>query len=161
MDDHNSIGTCQTGLTNATTKIPEEAVSTKFGKVIEIDDYTVTSGIMEPTVYTPPQQPKDSSVNSEDQLAPMNLEGQKGEEDDMDLESNDKKNGNQNEETKGKNQELQAFETPTNINSPCLDVVMAAEVIHNGQGGDDCQINENDHDNDKQKEERGGGSDDK
>ena len=111
----------------------------------------MTSGITEPTVYTPPEQRKDSSVNSENQLAPIDLERQKGGEDDMDVGSNGKKNGNQDEETKEQNQELQAFETLTNINSLCRDVVMAAEVVPNKQGGEDRQSNETDHNNDKTK----------
>ena len=78
IDNHNSIGTNTTGVTNTTKQIMEEAISTRFEKVIEVNDYTVTSGLMEPTVYTPPQQPKDSSVNLDNQLAPMVLEGQKG-----------------------------------------------------------------------------------
>ena len=49
MDDQNSIGTNQTGLTDATTQILEEATSTKFDKIIELENCTVTSGITEPT----------------------------------------------------------------------------------------------------------------
>ena len=75
MDDQNSIGTCQTGLTNATMEILVETTNTKFDKIIDIDDCTVTSGVIEPTVYTFPRQSKDSSVNLGNQLDPMVLEG--------------------------------------------------------------------------------------
>ena len=91
----------------------------------------------------------------------MVLEGQKGGEDDMDLGSNGKKNSNQDEETKEQNQKLQVIRTPMNITSPCRDVIMAAEVIPNKQGGKDHQGNKNDHDNEEQKEGRGGGSNNK
>ena len=76
----------------------------------------------------------------------MVLERQKDREDDMDLGSYGKKNGNHNEELEEQNQELQPFEKPTDSNSPCCDAVMTAEVIQNEQEGVDCQNNENDHD---------------
>ena len=37
MDDQNSIRTNTTGLTNVTTHILEEAISTKFDKIVEIE----------------------------------------------------------------------------------------------------------------------------
>ena len=115
---------------------------------------------MEPTVYTPPQQPKDSSVNLDNRAAPMILEGQKGGEDDMDLGSYGKKNGNQNEELEEQNQELQPFEKPMNIDSPIHDAIIVAEAIPNKQEGVDRHSNENDHDNGNQSEGSGGANDD-
>ena len=85
--------------------------------------------VTESTVYTPPQQPKDSSVNLDNRAAQMVLERQKGGEDDMDLGSYGKKNGNQNEELEEQNQESQPFEKPMNIDSPIRDAIMAAEAI--------------------------------
>ena len=52
MDDHNSIGTNATGVTNATKQIMEEAISTKFDS-IELDDSTVTSALTDYTLNTP------------------------------------------------------------------------------------------------------------
>ena len=137
MDDHNSIGTNTTGVTNATRQIMEEANSTRYEKIIEVDDCTVNSGLTDPTVYTPPQQPKDSSVILDNRVVPMALEGQHGGEDDMDLQSYGKKNDNQNEELEEQSQELQPFEKPMNIDSPSRDAIMAAESIPNKQEGTD------------------------
>ena len=55
MDDQDSIGMCQTGLTNATTQILEETINTKCNEIIEIDDCTVTMGVTETTAYTSQQ----------------------------------------------------------------------------------------------------------
>ena len=101
MDDHNPIGTNAMGVTNATLNILEEATTTKF-EIIEVDNSTVNSALTETTLNTPPQQPEDLNVNLENEHDPMSPKGQKEGEDDMDLESYGKKNGNQNEELEEK-----------------------------------------------------------
>ena len=115
------------------------------------------SEVTEPTAYTSPQQSKNSSVNSGNQLGLMVLEGQEGGKDDMDLGSNDRKDGSQNEERKEQNQESQIIKTPINITSPCNNVATAAENIPNKQGEEGHQGNKNNHNKEESKEERRGG----
>ena len=62
MDDNNSIGTCATGLTNATVEIYEEANNTAFNKIMDTEECTVTSGVTEATTYTSPPYSKDSDA---------------------------------------------------------------------------------------------------
>ena len=64
MDDHNSIGTGATGLTNATRDIRQGVSDEKFDPIIDTDHITVVSAVTENTQYASPQHSKESSVIS-------------------------------------------------------------------------------------------------
>ena len=159
MDDHNSIETNTTGVTNATQQILEEAISTRFDS-IELDDSTVTSALTNHTLYTPPQKPKELNVNLENEHDFMSQEGQKKGEDKMDVEIYGKKNGNQKEELE-ENSESYPFEKTTNSNSPDRDAIMAVEGSSNKHEEEDRQNNGKDDDIDDQSEGSEKGRDDK
>ena len=63
MDNHNSIGTCATSLTNATVEIYEETNNTAFTEIIDVDESTVVSALTEATSYISQKHLKDSRVN--------------------------------------------------------------------------------------------------
>ena len=122
MDDQNSIGTNATGVSNATQQILAETIGTRF-ECIDLDGSTVTSTLTEQTLNTPPQQPRNLNTNSENEHNSRRQEGQKEEEDEMDVESNGKKKDNKTE------------------NSPDHDAIMVGESSSNEHKGEDRQNN--------------------
>ena len=80
IDNNNSIGTCQTGITNATIKIYEEVNNTTFNKIINTKDCSIISGVTEFTTEKTPR--KGSGICGSSPPPPSNQMELKGKDDD-------------------------------------------------------------------------------
>ena len=163
MDNNNSIGTCATRATNATTDILREVNDTAFDQIIDTDHNTVVSAVTESTNYASPQHSKESSITPGNVTfrrgspppplsTQMDLDSEE-DEDDIELGSNGTMDDIQDEETSVHSQEINSHNMTMSNSSPRHGPTLEDKVTVDKRGREVQQSNAEDHANEEEEEE--------